>query len=126
MAHLTRFARGSLINNFVSLSHFYTSKDKAVFQAGTLFIDERSCDLTIHVNDMAKHSAMAGLSNTYLLYCECSRKDQASKMTIVAAVTAGDSGNLMVGRNGVFYDRAGRDWDATVVKIIENAITPAN
>ena len=99
----------TLINNFVSLSHFYTRKDKAIFQAGTLFIDERSCDLTIHVNDMAKHSAMAGLSNTYLLYCECSRKDQASKMTIVAAVTAGDSGNLMVGRNGVFYDRAGRD-----------------
>jgi hypothetical protein len=67
----------TLINNFVSFSHFYTRKDKAIFQAGTLFIDERSCDLTIHVNDMAKHSAMAGLSNTYLLYCECSRKDQA-------------------------------------------------
>lgn len=113
----------TLINNFVSLSHFYTRKDKAIFQAGTLFIDERSCDLTIHVNDMAKHSAMAGLSNTYLLYCECSRKDQANKITIVAAVTAGDAGNLMVGRNGVFYDRAGRDWDATVVKIIENAIS---
>ncbi len=103
--------------------HFYTRKDKAIFQAGTLFIDERSCDLTIHVNDMAKHSSMAGLSNTYLLYCECSRKDQVNKMTIVAAVTAGDAGNLMVGRNGVFYDRAGRDWDATVVKIIENAIS---
>ncbi|MDO8415646.1 MAG: hypothetical protein Q7S87_05480 [Agitococcus sp.] len=113
----------TLINNFVSLSHFYTRKDKAIFQAGTLFIDERSCDLTIHVNDMAKHSSMAGLSNTYLLYCECSRKDQVNKMTIVAAVTAGDAGNLMVGRNGVFYDRAGRDWDATVVKIIENAIS---
>jgi hypothetical protein len=113
----------TLINNFVSLSHFYTRKDKAIFQAGTLFIDERSCDLTIHVNDMAKHSAMAGLSNTYLLYCECSRKDQANKITIVAAVTAGDAGNLMVGRNGVFYDRAGQDWDATVVKVIENAIS---
>ena len=113
----------TLINNFVSLSHFYTRKDRAIFQAGTLFIDERSCDLTIHVNDMVKHSAMAGLSNTYLLYCECSRKDQANKITIVAAVTAGDAGNLMVGRNGVFYDRAGRDWDATVVKIIENAIS---
>ena len=113
----------TLVNNFVSFSHFYTRKDKAIFQAGTLFIDERSCDLTIHVNNMAKHSSMAGLSNTYLLYCECSRKDVAEKMTIVAAVTAGDAGNLMVGRNGVFYDRAGRDWDATVVKVIENAIS---
>jgi len=29
----------------------------------------------------------------------------------------------MVGRNGVFYDRKGRDWDATISKIIENPIS---
>jgi hypothetical protein len=29
----------------------------------------------------------------------------------------------MVGRNGVFYDRKGRDWDATVVKIVEHPIS---
>jgi hypothetical protein len=29
----------------------------------------------------------------------------------------------MVGRNGIFYDRAGRDWDATITKIIENPIS---
>ena len=44
-------------------------------------------------------------------------------MTIVAAFTAGDSDNLMVGRNGVFYDRKGRDWDATITKIIDNPIS---
>jgi hypothetical protein len=27
-----------------------------------------------------------------------------------------------VGRNGIFYDHQGRDWDATVTKIIENPI----
>ncbi len=113
----------TLINNFVSFSDFYTRRDRAVFQAGTLFIDGRSCDLTVRVNDMAKHAAMAGLSNTYLVYCDCTRKDRPDKMTIVAAVTAGDAGNLMVGRNGVFYDRAGVDWDATVVKLIETAIS---
>ena len=25
-----------------------------------------------------------------------------------------------MGRNGVFYDRAGNDWDATIVKLIDN------
>jgi hypothetical protein len=30
---------------------------------------------------------------------------------------------LRVGRNGVFYDRNGVDWDATIVKIIENPIS---
>ncbi|HEX4911240.1 MAG TPA: hypothetical protein VFV64_10820, partial [Permianibacter sp.] len=35
----------------------------------------------------------------------------------------GDAGNLMVGRNGIYYDRAGNDWDATVSKIVENPIS---
>lgn len=112
-----------LVNNFVTFSVFYGGQDKAVFQAGTLFIDGRSCDLTVRVNDMAKHSTMAALSNSYLIYCDCTRKESAEKMTIVAAITAGDAGSLMLGRNGVFYDRAGKDWDATVVKLIENAIS---
>jgi hypothetical protein len=29
----------------------------------------------------------------------------------------------MVGRNGVFYDRQGRDWNATISKIIEHPIS---
>ena len=44
-------------------------------------------------------------------------------MSIVAAFTAGDSDNLMVGRNGVFYDRKDQDWDATIVKVFENPIS---
>jgi hypothetical protein len=42
---------------------------------------------------------------------------------IAAAMTNGDVDNLMVGRNGIFYDRKGGDWDATVVKIIDNPIS---
>jgi hypothetical protein len=30
---------------------------------------------------------------------------------------------LMVGRNGVFYSRDGRDWDATITKLVENPIS---
>jgi hypothetical protein len=29
----------------------------------------------------------------------------------------------MVGRNGLFYDRSGSDWDATITKIVENPIS---
>src|SRR5260370_11064870 len=29
----------------------------------------------------------------------------------------------MAGRNGVFYDRKGRDWDATITKIVDNPIS---
>src|SRR5205085_2212098 len=69
------------------------------------------------------HASMAGLAGTYLAYCDCLRKATSEKMQIVAAFTNGDSDNLMVGRNGVFYDRKGRDWDATISKLVDNPIS---
>jgi len=113
----------NLMNNFVSFRDFYNRKDKTVFQAGTLYLDQRSCDLCLKVGDPAKHALMAGLSGTYLAYCDCVRKGSGEQMQIVAAFTNGDSDNLMVGRNGIFYDRLGRDWDATISKIIDNPIS---
>jgi len=107
------------LRNFVNFADFY-GKRSAIFQTGTLFIDGRSCDLCLPVHDVAKHAALAGLAKAYLVYCECVRRKDAEKRAIVAAVTAGGVDNLMVGRNGVFYDRSGDDWDATVTKIVEN------
>jgi hypothetical protein len=75
----------------------------------------------VKVLDAGKHATLATLSGVYLAYCECSRPGE--KLTIAAAVTAGDADQLMVGRNGVFYDRLGRDWDATVVKIVDHPIS---
>ena len=122
---LVRFRRDLVcfLNNFVSFRDFYTGKAKAIFQAGTLYLDGRSCDLCIHVDDVAKHSALANRSRTYLAYCECTRRGSGETMSIVAAFTDGDPDNLMVGRNGVFYDRQGRDWDATIVRILEHPIS---
>ncbi|WP_295855581.1 hypothetical protein [uncultured Xylophilus sp.] len=106
-----------LLHNFVSFQDFYR-REGAIFQAGTLYLDARSCDLTVRVADPAKHAVLAGLAKTCLAYCECTREGE--KMHIAAAFTAGDVDFLFVGRNGVFYDRQGRDWDATIVKLIEN------
>lgn len=111
----------TLCNNFVAFRDFFSRKEKAIFQAGTLFIDQRSCDLCIKVADAAKHATMAMLARSYLVYCDCQRAGK--KMTIAAAFTVGDSDNLMVGRNGVFYDRDGNDWDATITKIVDNPIS---
>lgn len=111
-----------VLKNFVTFNDFYSPGRKAIFQAGKLYIDQRSCDLCIKVNDMPKHKAMAGLSGMYLLYCDCTSRD-GDKMSIVAALTNGDIDNLMVGRNAVFYDRNGKDWDATITFIIENPIS---
>ena len=122
---LARYHRDlyKLCNNFVSFRDFYGRKDKAIFQAGTLYLDQRSCDLCLPVEDAGRHALMAGLAGTYLAYCDCVRKATGEKLQVVAAFTGGDSDNLMVGRNGLFYDRKGRDWDATITKIIENPIS---
>lgn len=120
---LSRYVRDlqTLANNFVAFKDFYTAQGKATFQVGTLYLDGRSCDLCVAVNDAAKHGALASLSRICLVYCDCVRGSE--KMSVAAAFTAGDSDQLMVGRNGVFYDRQGRDWDATIAKIIDHPIS---
>jgi hypothetical protein len=109
-----------LLHNFVTFSEFYRTRT-SIFQVGTLFIDGRSCNLCLPVDDAGKHASLAGLARAYLLYCDCTRKS-GEKRSIVAAVTGGGTDNLMVGRNGVFVDRKGNDWDATVTRIVENPI----
>src|SRR6185503_2695854 len=77
----------------------------------------------LQVEDVGRHAAMAALAGSYLAYCDCERRGTGEKRQIVAAFTNGESDNLMVGRNGLFYDRKGNDWDATITKLIENPIS---
>ena len=125
LERLVRLRRdlGTLLHNFVNLVDFYTPDRHAIFQAGTLYLDQRSCQLCLRVPDMGRHAAMAPLSGTYLVYCLCTRNGEPP-FHIVAAMTDGDVDDMMVpGRNGIFYDRAGRDWHASVVKIVPNPIS---
>jgi len=120
---LVRFQKdlAELLTNFVNFADFY-GKSWSVFQSGTLYLDNRSCNLCIDVTEPGKHAALAGLAGCYLAYCDCTRPG-GQKRTIVAIFTDGDSDNLIVGRNGVFYDRKGQDWDASITKIVANPIS---
>jgi hypothetical protein len=104
---LTRLKRDlhALLNNFV-----------------TLYFDGRACDLCVQVADAAKHATLAPMSKSYLAYVDCTRPS-GEKMQIAAAFTAGSDDNLFIGRNGLFYDRKGRDWDATIAKIVSAPIS---
>jgi hypothetical protein len=123
LERLARYVRDllPLANNFVAFKDFYTRQGKATFQIGTLYLDGRSCELCVAVNDAAKHAALATLSRICLVYCDCTRG--TDKLSIAAAFTAGDADQLMAGRNGVFYDRQGRDWDATITRIVDHPIS---
>ncbi|RFC44364.1 MAG: hypothetical protein DUW69_002037, partial [Verrucomicrobia bacterium] len=111
-----------LLHNFINFADFYSGERLAVFQAGTLYLDNRSCKLCIRVDDPAAHSVLAATSKVYITYVDC-RRAGGETMKLAACFTQGDSDYLFVGRNGVFYDRAGRDWDATITKIVDSPIS---
>jgi hypothetical protein len=122
---LIRFVRDLhlLCVNFVNFKNLYAGDVPAIFQTGVLYLDQRSCHLCLNVDDAARHSVMAGLAGAFLAYADCARKGSGEKLSIVAIFSQGDDENLMVGRNGIFYDRKGRDYDATITKILPNPIS---
>lgn len=113
----------TLLRNFVTFDDFFDKKEKAVFQAGRLYIDQRSLELCIKVADMGKHGDMAKLSGMYIIYCSCNSKATGKKLDIAAVLTDGDVDNLRVGMNAVFYDWEGVDYDAVVTKIVDNPVS---
>ena len=114
-----------LVRNFVTFHDFYDKDPKslAIFQSGVLMIDQRACRFCMNVTDMAKHNTMAPSSGMYLIYCDCTTKSSSAKLQILAAVTVGEIGDLMVGKNAVYYDNHGVEWDAVITKIIDNPIS---
>ena len=114
-----------LLKNFITFHDFY-NKDKkvgAIFQSGTLVIDQRACRFCMKVDNMGAHNAMAATSGMFLVYCDCTTKTSPAKLQIVAAVTVGEVGNLIVGKNAVYYDNAGVEWDAVITKVVDNPIS---
>ena len=116
-----------LLKNFITFHDFY-NKDKkvgAIFQSGTLVIDQRACRLCMKVDNMGAHNASAATSGMFLVYCDCTTKTSPAKLQIVAAVTVGEVGNLIAGKNAVYYDNAGVEWDAVITKVVDNPISIA-
>ena len=118
---LARFHRDlrSLLHNFVNFADFYSRDRWAVFQAGTLFLDSRSTEFCVRID---APNPFAVMSKAYIAYCSCTRAG-CPPMNLAACFTQGDSDYLFVGRHGVFYDRAGRDWDAVITGIVDNPIS---
>ena len=116
-----------LLKNFITFHDFYNKEKKvgAIFQSGTLIIDQRACRFCMKVENMPAHNATAATSGLFLVYCDCTTKTSAAKLQIVAAVTVGEIGNLIVGKNALYYDNAGVEWDAVITKVVDNPISVA-
>ncbi len=109
------------LNNYVVLQDFYDPARKAIFQAGRLYIDQRSTDLCIRVD--GPNADISSLSGMYILYCACTSTKLGKSMNIAAVLTRGQTDGLRPGKNAVFYDREGHDWSAVVTSIVENPLS---
>ena len=114
--HFYRF-----LNNYVVLADFYDKDKKAIFQAGRLYIDQRSTDLCVKVAGPAPE--ISSLSGMYILYCSCTSEKVGKSFNIAAVLTDGDVDGLREGKNAVFYDRDGNDYTAKVIAIVDNPIS---
>ena len=113
----------TLLNNFVNMARLYDPKAIAIFQVGTLYMDARAATLCFHVDDAGAHAGQAAASKCCLAYCTLTRPGTKETRTICATFTSGFAKTLWVGRNGIFYDLDGKDWDATIVKTVDNSIS---
>ena len=109
------------LNNYVVLADFYDINKLAIFQAGRLYIDQRSTDLCIKVAGPSPE--ISSLSGMYILYCACTSEKLGKSFNIAAVLTDGDVDGLREGKNAVFYDRAGNDYTAKVTAIVDNPIS---
>src|SRR6476620_1346872 len=95
VARLTRYYRDlrTLLHNFVNFADFYSPDRLAVFQGGLLFLDRRSCELCIRVQDANAHAGMAAMSKACIAYLDC-RRVGGETMKVAAWFTQGDSDYL--------------------------------
>ena len=118
--HLLEF-----FENYVNMRRLYDLNELAIFQTGVLRIDAKEMNLCFHVDSEAAHSALAEKSKCCVVYLKLSRPSEGAVANICAVVTAGSVAGLYVGRNGVFYDRDGKDWEAVITKVVESQVSLA-
>ena len=114
-----------LLKNFVLFTDFYSRAPgvRAMFELGQLYIDQRCCDLCIRISDMSKHADMAAQSGIFLIYFKATSKVLGKSMDAVAVMTDGDIFDLRPGKNGIFYDLHGNNWDAVITKVVDNPVS---
>lgn len=118
-----RIFLGEFLQNYVTMDRLYDETASAIFQTGTLRIDGKELDLCFHVESEAAHAALSGKSDCCVIYLKLKRPRDGAERTVCAVVTAGTIGGLYAGRNGVFYDRDGGNWEAVVTQVVESQVS---
>ncbi|MCH2205662.1 MAG: hypothetical protein MK132_07315 [Lentisphaerales bacterium] len=110
-------------NNFVSFPNLYDPDQRAMFEAGHLIIDGRIFNFNIRVENVETHSKLASRSGIYIMYLEVTGSKTDQKFYICTPVTSRRLGLLGVHKRGVLFDLKGKEWDAKVIKILNNPVS---
>ena len=113
------------LENFVNMKRLYSREALAMFQIGTLCIDAREMVLSFDVESEAAHSALAVKSNCCVLYLKLTNMATKATRSVCSVVTKGAISRLYVGRNGVFHDLDGNEWEAVVTRVVESQVSLA-
>ena len=110
-------------NNFVSFPHLYNPEHRAIFEIGHLVIDGRIFNFNLPVENVKTHSETAKKSGIYLLYLEITGSKEDKTFFICTPVTSRKIGLLDVNKRGVLFDLDGKEWDAKVIKVVQNPVS---
>lgn len=113
----------SFLNSFVSFPELYNPDTRALFEMGTLIMDGRHFSMAVKVPDRKKHIIPSSRSNMFIMYVEISSKEGGKLYEVAVPVTAGNRGNLHIGKWGIFRDVYNVERHATIAEIVENPIS---
>jgi hypothetical protein len=94
-----------------------------MFEEGSVVMDGRWFNFALQVPDLGEHAEVVDDSSMFVMYVELTRARQPDARTVAVPVTSGTIGNLRVGKRGVFFDVHGKEYDARIVRIIENPVS---
>ena len=110
-------------NNFISMPDLYQTKRRALMERGTLILGGRRYRLSVLVKDRAAHSALTSQGTTCTLYVQVLSKEGGEAFEVAVPATRGRSGELSVGKRGIFYDVDQREFDAVVTQIVRQPVS---
>ncbi len=115
----------SFLNNFVNFKELFSQDSTSMIQAGSLLMDGRHFDLMLRIIDPKEHKKLAAASNLCMIYAELRRKHGADDeiMTVVGAITTGNTARIYIGKPSVFIDFRGVVWNAKIIDFINGPIS---
>lgn len=110
-----------LVNNFVAMPYLYAGTRHPIFHQGKLIMAGREFHLSVYVENVGAHKALAAESSMFLLYVKVDGRKVNG--TVAVPVTCGTSDGLYVGKRGIFVDLDDVEHDALVIDVMRNPIS---